>query len=157
VSEAAPPGGPGETFWASLRELAQDLQGLVSDRLELLALELQRAGQALGQIVMLIVAAAILGLTAWLALWLSVAGALMALGLDWPWAGVAVLLVNLLACVLALSRVRTLLPKLGLPATRRHLTIHAQAGASPRHTSPSSPSSPPTLMLPVDEKTKPAA
>jgi hypothetical protein len=53
----------------SLQGLLRELTGLVSDRVELLSLELQRAGQVLAQIVALIVGAAILGMTAWLALW----------------------------------------------------------------------------------------
>lgn len=112
--------------------LWRELPGLVSDRVELLSLELRRAGIALAQIVVLIVAAAILGVTAWLVLWGSIVVMLTALGLHLGWALLAALLFNLLAAAVAVMRVRTLLPRLQLPATRRHLVL----SPSPRPTRP---------------------
>lgn len=107
----------------SLQGLWRELPGLVSDRIELLSLEVRRAGSALAQIVALVVMAAILGVTAWLALWGVAIGGLMALGLHWAVALLVVLLINLGAAWLAISRARGLVPRLGLPATRRHLTL----------------------------------
>jgi hypothetical protein len=107
----------------ALQAIWRDLPGLVSDRVDLLSLELLRAGRSLAQIVALIVAAAILGVTAWLVLWVGVAGALVALGLHWAWALLLVLAVNALAAWAAVARVRRLLPNLRLPATRRHLML----------------------------------
>jgi len=76
------------------------LPGLVSDRLELLALELHRAARGMVQIMALVVATAILGTTAWLVLCSGIGLTLVALGLPWPLALLAVLLFNLaLACV----------------------------------------------------------
>jgi len=102
--------------------LFADLPGLLTDRVHLLALELRRAGGALGQMVALGLLAAILFATAWIALWVGVAAAVLALGVAWPWALLLVLLVNLGAAVWALLRVKALAPLLALPATLRRLT-----------------------------------
>ena len=118
------PGNPGRApdgLPASLQSLWRDLPGLVNDRVELLSLELQSAGLALLQIVMLVVVVAILGVTAWIVLWVGIVTALVALGLPLGWALLAALLLNVLAAAIALARVRRLLPRLKLSATRRHL------------------------------------
>jgi len=54
---------------STLQEVWQELPGLISDRVELLSLELRRAGITLAQVVVLVLAAAILAVTAWLVLW----------------------------------------------------------------------------------------
>ncbi len=113
----------------SLQDLIAALPGLFTDRLELLALELNRAGRGIVQIVALVLLAAILGVTAWLALCGGTALALVALGLSWPLAMLAVLLVNLMLAWAAVVRIRRLVATLGLPATRRHLVFGAGAGA----------------------------
>lgn len=120
----------------ALQSIWQDLPGLVGDRVELLSLELQRAGQALAQIVALLVAAAILGVTAWLALWAGIAVGMVELGLHWALALSVVLALNAGVAWLATSRLRRLLPLLRLPATRRHLTPGLP-------TSPNHPPAPP--------------
>jgi len=103
------------------------LPGLLSDRLELLALELHRAGRSLVQIMALVLATAILVTTAWFVLCGGLSMALVAQGLSWPLALLAVLPVNLVLAWAAMSRVRGLLANLGLPATRRHLVFGAEA------------------------------
>ena len=115
----------------SLRDLIAALPGLVTDRLELLALELHRAGRGIVRIMALVLLAAILGVTAWLALCGGIALALVALNVAWPLAMLAVLLFNLLLAWAALARIRRLVAALGLPATRRHLVFGAgtEAGA----------------------------
>ena len=113
-----------------LQDLVAALPGLVSDRLELLALELHRAGRSIVQIVVLVLGAAILGVGAWLALCVGIAVALVALDLPWPVVMLVVLLVNLALGWAALARVRHLLANLGLPVTRRHLVFGAAAAAS---------------------------
>lgn len=136
---AAAPGGAAPasgaslfgTFIEPLVALVRELPALVSDRVELLTLELQRAGRALAQIVVLLVAVAVLAVTVWLLLWLAVGGLLVAAGLSPPVALLAVLLVNVLAMGVALSRMKRLLPQLQLPATRRHLTL--TPSPEPRH------------------------
>lgn len=123
----APPG----PLLDMLQGLWRDLPGLVSDRVQLLALELRRAGVALSRIVMLIVATAILGVTAWVALWGSVVGGLAALGLHWVLALLAVFLVNLAGAAVAVARMRALAAWLQLPATLRHLTVRTAQAPSP--------------------------
>ena len=102
--------------------LFADLPGLLTDRVHLLSLELRRASNALGQMVALGLLAAILVATAWLALWVGLAAAFLAVGLAWPWIVLLVLFVNLSAAVWALMRVKALAPLLALPATLRRLT-----------------------------------
>ena len=91
--------------------------------MDLLSLELQRAGKALAQIVVLVVAGAILGITAWLVLWGAIVVALVSLGMPLAVTLFLVLAINLGAAAWALLRVRKLVPSLGLPATRRHLMV----------------------------------
>ena len=109
--------------------LFADLPGLLSDRVHLLSLELQRASTALGQMVALGILAAILFATAWTALWVGLAAAFLAVGLAWPWIVLLVLFINLSAAVWAVMRVKALAPLLALPATLRQLTA---AGATER-------------------------
>ena len=116
-------GSDDESLVEAVHSLLRELPGLVSDRVELFALELGRAGSALARIVAWVVAIAILGVTAWLALWAGVVLALIGLGLHWALALLPVLLINLAAVVLAVGQVRQLAIRLSLPATRRHLTM----------------------------------
>lgn len=136
AADAAPAAAPSlfATFVEPLLALVRELPALVSDRVELLTLELQRAGRALAQIVALVVAIAVLGVTLWLLLWVAVAGLLVAAGLSPPLALALIVLVNALAIVVALSRVKRLVPQLQLPATRRHLTL--TPSPDPRHPDP---------------------
>jgi uncharacterized membrane protein YqjE len=110
--------------------LLGDLPGLLSDRVHLLSLELQRASNALGQMVALGLLAAILVATAWLALWVGLAAAFLAVGLAWPWIVLLVLFINLSAAAWAVMRVKALAPLLALPATLRQLT---SAAVTERH------------------------
>ena len=102
--------------------LFADLPGLLTDRVHLLALELRRASHALGQMVALGLLAAILVATAWLAFWVGLAAAFLALGVKWPWIVLLVLFINLSAAAWAVMRVKALAPLLALPATLRRLT-----------------------------------
>lgn len=106
-----------------VQDLLRELPHLLSDRVELLALELQRAGQALARIVVFVVAAAVLLLTAWLAAWAVAFLLLLAVGMPPIGALVFVLLVNALAAWICLTRAHKLVGLLSLPATRRHLTV----------------------------------
>jgi hypothetical protein len=108
---------------ALLREIASELPGLVSDRVQLLSLEMQRAGLALAQIVALVVAIGVLAVTAWIALWLGAAAALLDAGLGLAWTVALVIALNLVAAALAAQRVRQLARLLALPATVRRLTL----------------------------------
>ncbi|MFG6432192.1 phage holin family protein [Roseateles sp. LYH14W] len=114
-----------------VKSLACELPGLLSDRVELLALEVQRAAQALMQMVALVVAIAILGVTVWLALWVALVNVLMQAGVPLLGALLLAIALNGSVIVLAVARVRRLLPRLGLPATRRHLTVPPNPSPSP--------------------------
>lgn len=117
----APP-DDGVSLPKAIGALFADLPGLLTDRVHLLSLELQRATTALGQMVALGLLAAILLATAWLALWVGLAAAFLAVGLAWPWIVLLVLFVNIAAAVWAVLRVKSLAPLLALPATLRQLT-----------------------------------
>jgi uncharacterized membrane protein YqjE len=128
--DAAAPADPAATaarsppsLMAVLRDLWKELPELLNDRVELLSLELQRAGAALVEVVVLIVAAAILGVTAWLVLWAAIVWALASAGLHLALALAVALMINVAAAYWAAMRARAALPKLRLPATRRHLMI----------------------------------
>lgn len=112
-----------ESLFETLQALVKDLPALVSDRVDLLSLELKRAGRALAQIVVLVIAGAILGITAWLVLWGAIVVGLVALGLPLALTLFLVLAINIGTAAWALMRVRKLVPMLGLPATRRHLMV----------------------------------
>ncbi len=105
--------------------LLSELPGLVSDRVELLSLELQRAGLALLHMVCLGLVLTVLGMSGWLIVWALLMIGMVAVGLSWAMAlGVALLVHGLLGWW-AVNRIRRLLPTLGLPATRRQLTFKA--------------------------------
>lgn len=125
----APP--PAPSLLKQLQALAGELPGLVSDRVELLSLELSRAAQSLVQVVVLTVAVAILGVTVWLALWAALIALLMVGGLSLLTALLLTIVVNAVVIALLLARVRRLLPRLQLPATRRHLMVSPDPSPSP--------------------------
>jgi uncharacterized membrane protein YqjE len=134
LAEATTPETPAPdlSLLKQLQALAGELPRLVSDRVELLSLELQRAAQSLVQVVALTVAIAILGVTVWLALWAALIGLLMmAAGLPLLAALALTIGINLVAIAVAVARVRRLLPRLQLPATRRHLTVPPDPRPSP--------------------------
>lgn len=131
------------------RSLLKELPGLVSDRLELLTLELRRAGQSLVKMAIFIAAAALLLITAWTALWIGVALVLVHFGLQWGWAVLVIFVLNIVVAIIALLLARALVHNLTLPATRRRLTVAAaqpaSTGAAPESTSaPVARSSPAT-------------
>ncbi len=105
------------------RSVLHDLPGLIGDRVELFSLELNRAWLALVKVLALTVAAAILGVTAWLGLWSMVGGLRMAAGWHGAAANALVVLINLGAATWAVLRVRKLMTHLSLPATRQHLSL----------------------------------
>lgn len=144
-----------ESFVDALQSLLRELPGLVSDRVELFALELGRAGSAMARIVAWVVAIAILGVTAWLALWAGVVIALIGLGVHWALALLPVLLINLGAIAFAVSRVQQLATRLTMPATRRHLTLPSRA--APVGQAPAPPPTPPEANPHDDDGHAPAS
>jgi uncharacterized membrane protein YqjE len=123
-SQAQAPGARGaESLIELVRGVLQDLPGLIGDRVELFSLELRRAGIALVKVLALTVVATILGVTAWLAVWSIGVGLLIDAGWHVAAANGLVALINLLAAVWAVHRVRALMKALSLPATRQHLLV----------------------------------
>ena len=106
-----------------LKALLEDIPGLLSDRIPLVALELKRARLALVQLVGMLLAAVIMAATAWIAVWGLLVAAAVIYGLPWWCIGVGAILFNLLGGWLALRRARALAEFLALPATFRRLTI----------------------------------
>jgi hypothetical protein len=134
---------PQESLIDLARGVLHDLPGLIGDRVELLSLELHRAGLALVKVLALTVVAAILGVTAWLAMWSILVGVLMAVGWHWAAANGLVALINIGAAAWAVMRVRRLMTHLSLPATRQHLTLGSgasreinQSGSTPHEQRP---------------------
>jgi uncharacterized membrane protein YqjE len=114
-----------------LRQLLGDFSGMVGARVELLSLELRLASRALGTILALLAGAALMGFTAWIALWIALAHWALEAGLAWGWVAAGVVLANTAAAVAAVLRARRLFPLLGLPATVRRLSappLPAKAG-----------------------------
>ena len=116
-----------------ISSLLRELPGLVSDRLQLLTLELKRASRSLGKIAAFAVVAAILLFTAWVTLWIGIGLLLVALGLHWGWSVVIILALNIGAAVFLLLKARALVHDLTLPATMRRLDF---SDLTPRPTSP---------------------
>jgi hypothetical protein len=133
ANTATPP--PGLSALAGrLSQLAGEAREVFQDRIHLLGLEMQRASAAVGTMAVLMVVAALTGITAWLALW---AGAIVALinhaELTLLWALVVVAVLHAVAALVALLWARSLVAKLSFPATRRHLSL-APAPVRPRAT-----------------------
>lgn len=119
---AAPPSPPASMF-ALVQALLRDLPGLISDRVELAALELHRATRALLQVVALALAAAVLVASAWLGLWFVLAYAAIESGLHWGWAMLIVIGCNLVLAAFAGLRIVALTKVLKMPATMRRMTL----------------------------------
>jgi uncharacterized membrane protein YqjE len=149
-SAARPPGVSArgaESLIELVRGMLHDVPGLIGDRVELFSLELHRAGIALVKVLAMTVAAAILGVTAWLAMWSILVGLLMSAGWHWALANGLVALINLGAALWAVSRARGMMKLLSLPATRQHLTLGT--GSSNR---PAEPQRPPDEQRAVHDR-----
>lgn len=133
------PDGPRSTFFERLQALLDELPGLLNDRIDLLSLELRSAGLSLALMLLWMAAAAILGVTAWLGIWGAIGAALILYGWPWPAVVASIVILNMLAAVIAVSRARALAPRLGLPLTRRHLHFGSARNAGPRATEPDAP------------------
>ena len=125
------PEPPPVSMFDAIKALLAELPALFSDRVQLLALELQRAGRALAQIIGLLVAVAIFAATAWAALWAGVIVLLLRTELSLGYVLLIVLAINLAAAVAALLGIRKLARWLTLPATVRRLTLPPAAVPTP--------------------------
>lgn len=115
ASGAAATSDAGPSGW--LAALLHSLQA----RVRLLALDVQRAGLSLAQIVMLALLCGLLVFTAWLGLMAALCLAVLAMNLHAIWAAVLVIALNLLVARLLWHRVSYLATLLTLPAVRAHL------------------------------------
>jgi hypothetical protein len=123
-----------------MKELWRELPGLVTDRVDLLALELQRAGVAMVKLAILVVAATVLSVTVWLLAWATAITAMVDAGLPVVLALALMLVVNAAAVWWAWVQAQALLKRVNLSATFRHLTSSNQdrpaappAGANSTH------------------------
>jgi hypothetical protein len=133
VSAKAPDAAGLGLLHGLLRQLLGDFSGVVGARVELLSLELRLASRALGTILALLAGAALLGFTAWIALWIALAHWALEAGVAWGWVAAGVVLANAGAASAAALRARRLFPLLGLPATVRRLSappLPARTGES---------------------------
>jgi len=114
---------------ASLQSLLHDLPQVVSERVTLLSLELRRAMRALALLVALVIGAAVLLATAWIALWMGVAAALLDAGMARHWVALLVLVLNAGAALGLLLMASSKTRLLALPATVRSLTVPTHAAS----------------------------
>jgi hypothetical protein len=136
AGEASRAGPAPRSAREALGWLLEDVPGLIGDRVRIFSLELRRVRLSAGQVALLGAAAAILGLTAWLAAWVLLAVALHAGGLSWAAALAIVLAINALGAWLALRRIAALARAFTFPATLRSLGI---AEAPARQPAPAAP------------------
>ena len=122
------PNEPWRSAASTVQSLFDAIPRLISDRVTLLSLEMRRAMRALAIITGLVIGAAVAFATAWTALWLGVASALIEAGVTGAMVAIAVVLFNLaLAGVLIFSACAQA-HFLGLPATVRCLTSISHSG-----------------------------
>lgn len=113
------------------RGIWREVPGLLSDRIELLSAELDRAGLVLLHLAQLGIAMAVLGITAWLMLWCLAVAGLALLGLHWLAAIAVGVAVQIALMIWVFIRVKKLVPLLGLPVTRRRLRFSHPSPVSP--------------------------
>lgn len=126
---AAAPGAPG--LLENTRALWHDLRGLAHDHLQLAALETQRAGKSLVNMVVYGVAAAILLVSAWLGLMGAGVLWLIAGGLNTSAALLLVAALNIAAAFVLYTMIRRSSQQLRFPATVRSLESNASMLAQP--------------------------
>lgn len=150
TERAAPEPGPRpEPLWQLVTELLRGLPALIGDRVELAALELRRAFRSFILAIALTVAAAVLGVTAWLGLWFVIVSLLAQAGMLPVLALSLCIAVNLAVAAFALYKARALLRQVALPATYRHLAFARsdKAAVPPPPAAPEPVHAPPTAPL----------
>jgi uncharacterized membrane protein YqjE len=129
---AASAGTQAESLTEAASTAWTDLRASLQDRVKLFSLETQRTGLTLVQLVLYAVMAAVLAVTAWLAL-VGGIGAWLVLHAGMHWAAALAMLVvlNLVAAGLLAWSMRGLVHHLGFPATIRQLQPLAQRSRAP--------------------------
>lgn len=117
---------------AEARSLWSDLRGIAQDRLQLAALETRVAGESLARMVGAGVLAALLVVTAWLAIVAAIAVALIAAGVPTAIALLIVAIANIGGAVALYFMIRKLAHNLSFPATVRSLRKDPPGVAAPK-------------------------
>jgi len=125
---AAGPGGPAATR-PSLLGLAEDFGAAFSARALLVELEAKQAAWSAAYMLGFAVAAALLGVTAWLILIGGLMTAAIRLGVPWWIVTLVALIVHAGATWLLVARIRNLVGNLTFAATRRSLSSRRPPGA----------------------------
>ena len=125
---AAGPDGPAADP-PSVRGLADDLGAAFSARALLVELEAKQAAWSAAYMLGFAVAAALLGVTAWLLLIGGVMTAAIRLGVPWWIVTLVALALHAGAAWLLVARIRTLVGNLSFAATRRTLSSRRPPGA----------------------------
>ena len=126
---AVAPDAPG--LLENAQALWDDLRGLARDHLQLAALETQRAGKSLVNMVVFAVAAAILLVSAWLGLMGAGVLGLIAFGLHPSVALLLAVVLNIAAAFVLFTMIRRSSRQLRFPATVRSLNCDAPMLAQP--------------------------
>ena len=113
----------------SLRGLADDIGAAFSARAHLVELEAKQAAWSAAYMLGFAVAAALLGVTAWLLLIGGLMTAAIRLGVPWWVATLVALALHAGAAWLLVSRIRNLVGNVTFAATRRTLASRRQPGA----------------------------
>ena len=119
------------SVFEALQSLLHDLPQVLGARVTLLSLELRRAMRALALLVALVLGAAVLLATAWIAAWWGVAAALIDAGLARHWVALLVLALNAGSAIGLLLYARAITHLLALPATVRSLTMSTREAERP--------------------------
>ena len=125
---AAGPGAPAAQR-PSLRGLAEDIGTAFSARAYLVELEAKQAAWSAAHMLGFAVAAALLGVTAWLILIAGLTTAAIRLGVPWWIAALVALVLHAGAAWLLVARIRDLVGNLTFSATRRSLSSRRPPGA----------------------------
>ena len=113
----------------SLRGLADDIGAAFSARAHLVELEAKQAAWSAAYMLGFAVAAALLGVTAWLLLIGGLMTAAIRLGVPWWVATLVALVLHAGAAWMLVARIRTLVDNLTFAATRRTLASRRPPGA----------------------------
>lgn len=114
---------------STFQSLFDAIPRLISDQVTLLSLEMRRALRAVAIIAGLVIGAAVAFATAWTALWLGVASALIEAGVAGATVAIAVVLFNLALAGVLIFWARAQAHFIGLPATVRCLKSISHSGA----------------------------
>jgi Putative Actinobacterial Holin-X, holin superfamily III len=118
---SVPPPAQSEGVLNALSTVAASAGRLLNDFLTLATLEAKRAALSLMWMLGLGVAAALLGITAWLGLMGALACGVVALGVPWGLALVIVAVLNLVAAFMIIRKCTSMSTDLLFPATRRQI------------------------------------